>query len=66
MNINPTIERPEFTQDWRNRLWEGTNKTVCTRTQEKGAASPQETDLDLPIQESRVEVWVDGGLLQGQ
>ena len=30
-----------------------------TRTQEKGAATPQETDPDLPVsvQESPVEVW---------
>ena len=29
---------------------------------------PQETDSDLPmsVQESLAEVWVDGGLLQGQ
>ena len=40
---------------------------VCTRTQEKGAVSPQETDSDLPVsvQESPVEAWVGGGLLQG-
>ena len=40
---------------------------VCTRTQEKGAVTSQETDPDLPVsvQESQVEVWVSGGLLQG-
>ena len=27
--INPTIEPPELTQDWGNRLLEGTNKTLC-------------------------------------
>ena len=34
--------------------------------QEKGAVTPQETDPDLPmsVQESPVEVWVSGGLLQ--
>ena len=39
-----------------------------TKTQEKGAVIPQETDPDLPvsIQESLAEVWVIGGLLQGQ
>jgi len=26
--INPTIEMPELTQDWGNRLLEGTNKTL--------------------------------------
>ena len=28
--INPNIELPELTQDWGNRLLEGTNKTLCT------------------------------------
>ena len=39
----------------------GTNRTLCTRTQEKGA-DPQETDPDLPVsvQESPMEVWVGG------
>ena len=27
--INPTIELPEFTQDWGNRFLEGTNRNVC-------------------------------------
>ena len=50
-----------------NRLLEGTNRTLCTRTQEKGAVTPQETVLDLPVgvSESPAEVWVSGGLLQG-
>ena len=26
---NPTIELPEFTQDWGNRLLEGTNRNWC-------------------------------------
>ena len=40
---------------------------VCTRNQEKGAVTPQETNPYLPmsVQESLVEAWVDGGLLQG-
>ena len=40
---------------------------VCTRTQEEGAVTPQETDPDLPVsvQESLAEGWVSGGLLQG-
>ena len=39
-----------------------------TRTQEKGAVTPQETDPDLPVtvQESLAEAWVGGGLVQGQ
>ena len=41
---------------------------VSTRTQEKGAVIPQETDPNLPVnvQESLVEAWVSGGLLMGQ
>ena len=27
--INPTIESPELTQDWGNRLLEGMSKTLC-------------------------------------
>ena len=68
VTINPTIELPELTQGWGNRLLEGTNRTLCPRTQEKGAVTPWETDPDLPVsvQESPVEAWVGGGLLQGQ
>ena len=38
-----------------------------TRTQKKGAVTPQETSLDLPVgvQESLLEVQVGAGLLQG-
>ena len=38
---------------------------VHTRSQEKGAVTPDETDPDLPVsvQESPVEVRVGGGLL---
>ena len=60
----------ELTQDWGSRLLEGTHKIklVCTRTQEKGAVTPQETDSGMPesVQESTAEVWVSGGLLQGR
>ena len=66
--INPTIEPPELTQDWGDRLLEGRNKTVHTKTQEKGAMTPHKTDPDLPMsaQESLAEAWIGGGLLQGQ
>ena len=49
-------------------LLEGTNRTLCTRTQEKGEVTPQNTDPDLPVrvQESLVDMWVDNGLLQAQ
>ena len=65
--INSTMEPPELTQDWENRILEGTNNLACTTTQEKGAVSPQETDPDLPVsvQESPAEVWVGGGWLHG-
>ena len=38
---------------------------MCTRTQEKGAVTAQETDPDLPVsvQDSPVEVWIGGGLI---
>ena len=40
---------------------------VHTRTQEKGAVTPQRTvpDLLVGVWESLVEAWVSGGLLQG-
>ena len=40
---------------------------LCTRTQEKGAMTPQEAVLDFPVgvQESLAEAWVSGGPLQG-
>ena len=67
VTINPMIELSELTQDWGNRLLEGTNRTLCARTQEKGGVTPQETDPDLPrnLCESPVEATVGGGLLQG-
>ena len=70
VTINPTIELPELTQDWEIDSWRAQNlvhRTLCTRTQEKGAVTPQETDPDLPVsvQESPAEAWVGGGLLQG-
>ena len=41
---------------------------VHTRTQEKGAVTPQETDLDLPVRvlESLAEAWVGGVLQESQ
>ena len=41
---------------------------VCTKTEEKGAVAPQETDSDLPVsaQESPEKAWIGGGLLQSQ
>ena len=39
VTINPTIEPPEVTRDWGNRLLEGTNRTSCApgpRRKEQG------------------------------
>ena len=48
--INPTMELPEHTQDWGNRLLGGhKQKLVHTRTQEKEAVTPKDTDPDLPV-----------------
>ena len=40
---------------------------MYTKTQEKGAVTPQETDQNLPVsvQKSPAEAWVSSGLLQG-
>ena len=67
VTVNPTIELPELSQDWEIDSWRAQQNLVCTRTQEKGAVTPQETDPDLPmsVQKSPVEAWVGGGLLQG-
>ena len=46
--INPTIEPPELIQDWETDAWRAQTELVCTRTQETGAVTPQETDPDLP------------------
>ena len=45
----------------------GTNRNLCTRTQDKGALTVQEIDPDLSVsvQESPAEAWFSGGLLQG-
>ena len=42
-------------------------KLMHTRTQEKGAVSPQENDSDLPmsVPETPAVAWVSGGLVQG-
>ena len=58
--VNPHIEPPKQT------LGRHKQNLVYSRTQEKGAVTPQETDPDLPVsvQESPVEACVSGGLLQ--
>ena len=59
-----------WTWVWHKPSWRTsplTPRTLCTRTQEKGAVTPQETDPDLSmsVQEPPVEAWVGSGLLQG-
>ena len=58
----------ELPQHWGNTLGGHQQNFVCTRTQEKGAVTPQETEPDLPVsvQESLAEAWVDSGRLCGQ
>ena len=40
---------------------------MCTKTQDKGAVTPQETDPDMPmsVQASPTDAWVSGDPLQG-
>ena len=56
----------EFTQDWGNRLLEGTNITLSAPDPGEGAVTPSETDPDLPVsvQESPGETQVSSGPLQ--
>ena len=48
--------------------WRAQQNFVCTRTQEKGAETPQKTEPDLPVnvQESPAQAWVDSDLPWGQ
>ena len=66
VTISPTIEPPELTQDWGKQTLGGYKQNlVCTRTQEKGAVNPQETDPDMPmsVQKTPAEACVCGSLL---
>ena len=59
----------ELSQDWGKQTLGGHKQNlVCTRNQEKGAVSSQESEPDLPVsvQESPAAAWVDSGLLWGQ
>ena len=66
--INPPESHQNLHWTGKQTLRGHKQNLVCTRTQEKGAVTTQETDPDLPVsvQESLVEAWVGGGLLQGQ
>ena len=62
------FQRVTTLSDMGKQTLEGNKQNlVCTRTQEKGAVSSQETDPDMPmsVQDFLVEEWVSGGLLQG-
>ena len=45
---------------------EGTDNLGCTRTQKKGAVTPQETDPDLSMSVQESLAWVGGDQLQGE
>ena len=66
--FNPTIESPELKGLGKQMLGGHKQNLVCTKTQKKREVIPQETDPDLPVsvQESPVEAWVSGGVLQGR
>ena len=65
--INPIIQLPELTLDWKQTLGGPRHNLVCTRTHKKAVVTPEEIDPDLlrSVLESPVEAWVGGGLLQG-
>ena len=65
--INPIRESPELTQDWETDPWRAQTEPCAHQDPGEGAVAPQESDPDLPVsvQESPVQVWVSGGLLQG-
>ena len=63
--INPTIELPELNTGLGKQTLGGHKQNlVCTRTQEKGAVTSEETEPDLPmsVQEPLAEAWVSRGL----
>ena len=65
--INPPYFSQNLHRTGKQILGGHKQNLVCTRIQEKGVLTPQETNPDLPVsvQESLVEAWVGGGLLQG-
>ena len=56
---SPHHRAAELIQDWEIDSWRA-QTAFCTRTQEKEAVTPQETDSDLPVcvQESLAEAWL--------
>ena len=69
VNINPTIELPELTQDWRNTLLEVTNKGLCTPGPRRKEQCPHKGltwNCSCVSRESPAEAWVGGGLVKGR
>ena len=64
VTINPTIEPRELTQDWGNRLLEGTNKTPHPGKRSSDTIRDN-SDLPVSVQESLLKAWVGDGLLKG-
>ena len=68
--VTPPQSRQNLVRTGEPDSWRHRQNLVCTRTREKGAVPPQETDPDLPgnVQESPAEAWVSAGvgLLQGR
>ena len=56
----PSLSCQNLHSTWKQTLVGHRQNLVCTRTQEKRAVSPQDTDPDLPrnVQESPAEAWV--------
>ena len=67
VTINPTRAARTYTGLEKQTLGGHKPNLMCTRMQEKGAVTPQETDPDLPmgVQEFLAEAWVSCGLLRG-
>ena len=65
--LTPTQNCQNLYRTGEKTLGEHKQNLVHTRTQKKGAVTPQETDPDLPmsVQESLADAWVSSGLLQG-
>ena len=65
--INPTTEPPELTQGWEIDSWRAQTEPCVPQDPGERSSDSTETDPDFPVsvQESPVEVWVGGGLLQG-
>ena len=65
--LYPKIEAPGLTQYWETDSGGHKQNLVCTRTQEKGAVTPQETDPVLPVsvQESLVVACACMGPFEG-